>query len=179
MSSSDDQASGHSTGVRPTNPTPGTAIPQPEMRTADPSPANPPSNNNNNSSSSSSSTTSLTSTRPRGSSGNTTNARNNANKNASPTSPVAAASSTPTRPIQRRSRHTRGNKGWKASALNFVTSTITLLAFFAAVAFGIGAWLGMDYANKYANMSRQLSLWGTYHDHDVSALFLVMILSSR
>lgn len=39
-----------------------------------------------------------------------------------------------------------------------------------SLVFGVGAWLGMNYANSYARKSYQLDLYGVCHDYEVCAI---------
>lgn len=77
----------------------------------------------------------------------------------------------PAHPHTRSTVANQTSKGRKEFVLLAATTVITSLALFAAVAFGVGAWVGMNFANKYAVGSYQLALWGTCHDHDVSRGF--------
>ena len=50
-----------------------------------------------------------------------------------------------------------------------VTSTaVATVALTACLIFGIGAWTGQSYDNKYARKSYELSLWSICADHEVS-----------
>lgn len=55
------------------------------------------------------------------------------------------------------------------SFLNVTNSTLTCTALGVALVFGVGAWVGQNYANSYARKSYELSLWGICVDHQVSA----------
>jgi hypothetical protein len=48
-----------------------------------------------------------------------------------------------------------------------LTTALSFLALAAALIFSISAWIGMNYANKYAAKGYQLSLWQACHNHDV------------
>jgi hypothetical protein len=83
----------------------------------------------------------------------------------------ATASSPQSTPIPLASTPPSGSDdghGKRDLVLNLLNSSVTVVALVVVVAFGTGAWLGMNYANKIAAQSYQLSLWGTCYDHDVS-----------
>lgn len=114
--------------------------------------------------------------------GSSTTTNTNANpgaSNASPSSATAnapASSSTITAYLHPQTSVPRQTSSDRKEFILFTATTmITLLAFFAAVAFGIGAWAGMNVANKYAIGSYQLALWGICHDHDVSKLRVLIL----
>jgi len=48
-----------------------------------------------------------------------------------------------------------------------LSHSLSVLGFIAVLIFGVGAWAGMAYANRYAHDSYLLSLWTTCHDHEV------------
>jgi hypothetical protein len=144
-------ANARSTGAQP--PATSNALQQPPPRLA----IVPSSQSTENPASSSASA------RPQGSS--------NSSSNAKASSSLAVRAPSPSiQPPRRRLSSSNSNSN-KDFVLSSLTTTVSLLALFAAVAFGVGAWIGMNYANKYSTMSYQLAMWGTCHDHDVSIYF--------
>ncbi len=51
--------------------------------------------------------------------------------------------------------------------LILTNTALTIAALTIAIVFGIGAWLGQIYGNKYTRISYELSLWGLCADHQV------------
>jgi hypothetical protein len=55
---------------------------------------------------------------------------------------------------------------WVFLKENFIAVT-SLIAFFVTIAFGAGAWSGMNYANGYAQKSYELALFSACHEYEV------------
>ena len=63
----------------------------------------------------------------------------------------------------------------QTSTWSFTNLSVGCIALLLALVFGIGAWVGQNYANKYAKESYELSLWGLCADHEVGIMSLIQI----
>jgi len=65
-----------------------------------------------------------------------------------------------------------------------IPSKLSMLAVVVTIVFGIGAWVGMNYANSYARKGYQLALFGACHDYEVcsdieSPRFVIFPIDSK